>query len=138
MKTTEPFFTAEDLNNTFGITLEHANAKVLPLQEELQRALRENEELKKGYITVGQWDALIAENERLKDANCWSCEDKEKIRKLTEQNRKQSEQITLLKEALEFYSGTVEKQVEIWDKSLLIDRGDKAREALAKCKELEK
>lgn len=68
-----------------------------------------------------------------------------KIDKLTEQNRRLEEvseslrtQVSIMKEALEFYSGTVEKQVEIWDKSLLIDRGDKAREALAKCKELEK
>ena len=77
-----------------------------------------------------------------------------KNQKLTEQNRElesiiskrvpklekilsiMTEQNRILKEALEFYSGTVEKQVEIWDKSLLIDRGDKAREALAAVKKL--
>lgn len=145
----EPFFTAEDFNFRFLENIDFGTQSVL-----------ENLEIVAANQANAKVAPLIAENERLKDANCWSCEDKEKIRKLTEQNRelesivsksvpKLEKILSIMKEALEYYShstrlpqGSIgmdplsEKLIE-WQLSYAQDDGSKARKALAKVKSLE-
>lgn len=103
--------------------------------EGIMRLKQIEEDAKEWVETQAELETLKAENERLKVYKDIKRQDIAEFEKLTEQNR-------IMKKALEFYAREEEFCESKNDKpytsvQFIYDGNPKAKEALAKCKELE-